>query len=305
MKKTQKALDTLAREIKEAHDAAATAMRESLRHARRAGELLIEVKDQLPHGEFGPWIDAHCGFGWRTANLYMRIAREWEKLVAENSQRIANLTLGETMDLLTRVDAGEVAEEAADLVALGVLDADALDGLSLREQRIVVRELRLAYDEVVEDDAVDKRLPRGGFKMTPQGLLFLGREALAGVRTGAIGIARFRNRVRPDERHWSLRRGSLSLRKWSGERSGNVPFMDLAYRLFDEARTVVQQVEHGERVGSGLNQQMRVACIDVREVLHHVEEALKKLASTDNSVTPETKVEKGEESELAIGRVTI
>ena len=232
VKKTQKALDTLAREIKEAHDAAATAMRESLRHARRAGELLIEVKDQLPHGEFGPWIDAHCGFGWRTANLYMRIAHEWEKLVAENSQRIANLTLGETMDLLTRVDVGEVAEEAALLAAVGVLDLADLDGLSPREQRVVVRELRLAYDEVVEDEDNDKRLARGGFKMMPQGLLFLGHEALTEVKAGTLAVGRFRSKVRPDEQHWSLRRG-VHLPKWSGLHG--LPFSDLAHRFFEEA----------------------------------------------------------------------
>jgi hypothetical protein len=80
--------------------------------------------------------------------------------------------------------------------------------------------------------------------------------------------------------------------------------MDLAYRLFDEARTVVQKVEHGERVGSGLNQQMRVACIDVREVLHHVEEALKKLVSTDNGITPETRVSQTETRTLEVSDVT-
>jgi DUF3102 family protein len=287
-------LDTLAlvgvaREIKEAHDAVATAMRESLRHARRAGELLSQVKDQLPHGEFGPWIDAHCGFGWRTANLYMRIAREWEKLVTENRNAIANLTLGEAMDLLTRVDTGEVAEQAADLVALGVLDADALGGLSPREQRIVVSELRLAYDETVEDEAANKRLPPGGFKMTPQGLLFLAREALDEVRTGAIGIGKFRNKVRPDQRHWSLRRSHGSVPKWRSK--SNVPFIDLAYRLLDEARAVVQQVEHGDRIGSNLNLQMRAACTDVTDVLQHVKELLHRGQVSDKDVTPEPEVD--------------
>jgi hypothetical protein len=39
-----------------------------------AGEKLLEAKDQLKHGEFGPFL-TYCGVNARTARLYMRLAR--------------------------------------------------------------------------------------------------------------------------------------------------------------------------------------------------------------------------------------
>jgi hypothetical protein len=39
-----------------------------------AGELLLEVKGQLQHGEFGPFL-TYCGVSARSARVYMRLAR--------------------------------------------------------------------------------------------------------------------------------------------------------------------------------------------------------------------------------------
>ena len=103
-------LPQLAQEIKEAHEAAETSMRESLRHARHAGELLIEVKSRLKHGEFGPWIKAHCGFGWRTANLYQKVARDWDRLAI--SKCITKLRFTEAVELLRKWHDGDTLAPA-------------------------------------------------------------------------------------------------------------------------------------------------------------------------------------------------
>ncbi len=81
-----------AREINDEHRAVGLALRDSLEHARRCGELLNDVKDKLPHGAFMAWVERHCVFSHRAATMYMRIAREWERLSA-NWQSVANFGL--------------------------------------------------------------------------------------------------------------------------------------------------------------------------------------------------------------------
>ena len=49
-------LADLAGRIKSEHEAVATALKESVRHAIVAGELLIEAKGQVPHGQWLPWL---------------------------------------------------------------------------------------------------------------------------------------------------------------------------------------------------------------------------------------------------------
>lgn len=48
----------------------------ALAGALRAGTLLTEVKDQLPHGEWMPWLRKHLpGISHSTINRYIRVAR--------------------------------------------------------------------------------------------------------------------------------------------------------------------------------------------------------------------------------------
>lgn len=50
-------LTTLADEINAEHRSCDEALREGLRHALRAGELLIEAKSRVQHGEWGRWLE--------------------------------------------------------------------------------------------------------------------------------------------------------------------------------------------------------------------------------------------------------
>lgn len=40
------------------------------------GMRLIEVKEQLPHGEFGKWVESEVSFSQQTAQKFMKVARE-------------------------------------------------------------------------------------------------------------------------------------------------------------------------------------------------------------------------------------
>ena len=69
-------LPVLARRINEAHENCLKGLRHGLQYAIAAGEALLEVKGQLQHGEFMPWVEANCIFGQWAACKYMRIARQ-------------------------------------------------------------------------------------------------------------------------------------------------------------------------------------------------------------------------------------
>jgi Protein of unknown function (DUF3102) len=79
----QRRLDALAADIRREVDYAEEDFQSAVGHAIRAGQLLIEAKAQVRHGEWLPWLQANCPLGEREARNYMRLAR--------NRQRVADL----------------------------------------------------------------------------------------------------------------------------------------------------------------------------------------------------------------------
>ena len=59
------------------------------------GRCLIEAKEQLPHGEWLPWLNERVEFSERTARNFMRLAREWS-----NRQALADLGAAKALTLL-------------------------------------------------------------------------------------------------------------------------------------------------------------------------------------------------------------
>lgn len=95
-------LATLAAEILDAHNACLAAMSTALDHAKRAGDLLNSAKGQAKHGEWLPWLAANCpDISARTAQGYMRIAREWPRLQEANTKRASYFSIREALALLT------------------------------------------------------------------------------------------------------------------------------------------------------------------------------------------------------------
>ena len=59
------------------------------------GQRLIEAKEMLPHGEWLPWLTERVEFSERTAQNFIRLAREWS-----NPQALADLGATKALTLL-------------------------------------------------------------------------------------------------------------------------------------------------------------------------------------------------------------
>jgi hypothetical protein len=86
-------LADLAARIKAEHGACAAALHSSLQHALAAGDLLIEAKAQLRHGEWLPWLNENCAVSERMARLYMRLAANRETIEAKSATGVADLSI--------------------------------------------------------------------------------------------------------------------------------------------------------------------------------------------------------------------
>lgn len=73
-------IDELKKQINERHDSIQTALKRSVQEAIAIGGLLIQVKEQLQHGEFGEWINQNCNFTDRTARNYIQIFKYKNKM---------------------------------------------------------------------------------------------------------------------------------------------------------------------------------------------------------------------------------
>src|SRR6516164_8935601 len=127
-------LTDLAARIKAEHEAVSVALKDSVRHAITAGELLIEAKDKDGHGPWLPWLRDHCTISERTAQLYMRVAKSREAIEA-NTQCVADLTLNEAAALLVlSSDVRKLLNFARDFENLSpeqVVDRCIADGVGL------------------------------------------------------------------------------------------------------------------------------------------------------------------------------
>jgi Protein of unknown function (DUF3102) len=65
-------LAALALRIKFEHEAAAVAVKSSVDHAIKAGQLLLQAKTLVQYGNWLPWLRENCDIAERTAQLYMR-----------------------------------------------------------------------------------------------------------------------------------------------------------------------------------------------------------------------------------------
>src|SRR5512145_2301019 len=90
----------LAGRIKAEHEATAAALKDSVAHAMAAGDLLIEAKAQVPHGQWLPWLQEHCAMSERTAQLYMRTAKTRTTIEDRIRNGVADLSLNEAAAML-------------------------------------------------------------------------------------------------------------------------------------------------------------------------------------------------------------
>ena len=91
--------DDLATRINAAHEEVKNSIRRGAEHAIKAGQLLLQAKETVGHGVFLEWVGEHCHCTPRTAQLYMKLAKEKDKL-GSNTKSISHLTLTEAMEML-------------------------------------------------------------------------------------------------------------------------------------------------------------------------------------------------------------
>jgi hypothetical protein len=92
-------LADLAARIRAFHEATVEGLRQSVTNGIAAGELLIEAKAQLQHGQWLPWLRDNVNISERTAQLYMRLAKNRTEIEAK-SATVADLTLNEAAAVL-------------------------------------------------------------------------------------------------------------------------------------------------------------------------------------------------------------
>jgi hypothetical protein len=105
--------ETIAEGINREHAAAQAFARTALEHARLCGELLIQAKASQRHGSWRGWLAQHTTISERTAQGYMRLAREWERVIEANPQRVADFSLRQALQYVADERRQvEIAEQA-------------------------------------------------------------------------------------------------------------------------------------------------------------------------------------------------
>ena len=84
-----KLVTTLAARIRQELEATRTSLVKAIDHAITVGELLIEAKQQVRHGDWLPWLAENCEISERTAQSHMKLART--PLEKRNALRISPL----------------------------------------------------------------------------------------------------------------------------------------------------------------------------------------------------------------------
>lgn len=137
-------LPVLAASINAEHDHCVAAMQKSLAHALAAGDMLIEAKGLVAHGEWLPWLADNCGIPKRTAQLYMRLAKHREVIEAKSAD-VALLTIQAAVELIDRKPT--LAERLDDIEAAVVtLEAELADCADCRKQLDPVTAATLIYE---------------------------------------------------------------------------------------------------------------------------------------------------------------
>jgi len=107
------------------------------------GRRMVEAKDLLPHGQFGPWLKENTGYSQSTASNYMRLFKEYgnpQKSLfgAEiNCQTFGNLNYSKALALL-ELPAGEREE---------FVKTNDVEGMSTRELQKAIAERDAAIRE--------------------------------------------------------------------------------------------------------------------------------------------------------------
>src|ERR1700730_8676906 len=108
-------------------------VKKSLENIIEIGNDLTAVKEELPHGEFGPWLKAEFGWGERMAQNFMSVAERF----GTKTEIIADLTIEPTAAYL--LAAPSVPDEARQMA---VERAEAGEQITTSVAKEIVAETR-------------------------------------------------------------------------------------------------------------------------------------------------------------------
>ena len=98
-------LASLAIQINAHHEACKAAIGEAIRHAIDAGSLLIEAKAHCSHGDWKDWLAENFAGTARTAQRYMRIAKNWPAISGPNATRMSDLSINDALEQISQATA--------------------------------------------------------------------------------------------------------------------------------------------------------------------------------------------------------
>lgn len=95
------ALPGLATKINTEVSAAELSAKSAVQHALAAGEMLIQAKSHVPHGQWETWLQRNCQVAPRTAQAYMRLHTQVAALPQPEAQRVAGLPLRQAINAIS------------------------------------------------------------------------------------------------------------------------------------------------------------------------------------------------------------
>lgn len=140
------------------------------------GRCLEEAKRVLPHGEWLPWLTEKVDFSERSANRFMRLAREWS-----NPTTLSDLGASKALSLLA-LPAEERERFLSESHTVGDQKKEVID-MSARELEKAIRERKEALSAAEKAGADAKAAEEARDKLAEE--LKLARNLLDGAKTEA------------------------------------------------------------------------------------------------------------------------
>lgn len=127
-------------------------MKKTIAQAIEAGGILVEIKEELPHGSFIPWIKENTGIDIRTAQNYMRAFKNRDRLQGKY-ETVSHL--GEAYALLTEHKVKEPELKATIETAFSILVQKQKDA-EKRAREAAEESLHLMRDIGIYQNALDR-----------------------------------------------------------------------------------------------------------------------------------------------------
>lgn len=159
-----RSLKVLAKDIESYHQAAHRAARVAIDHALRCGEMLLEAKAKVAHGEWLPWLAANTTIGARQAQNYMRLARNKPEIEARKCAMDSYLTLREAVALIVEPKPESLREHYAKRV-------NDRWARCQEARRGMVNELAEARQSLADDEAFKAWLAEQGIGEEPASVI--------------------------------------------------------------------------------------------------------------------------------------